>query len=66
MKCPQPHQSLLLLDTPTLDDEWLQENWIEEYWFAYDQAKAIEMMLQNKENNSLHFMKYLSKLKYHN
>ncbi|GFQ76951.1 alpha-(1,3)-fucosyltransferase 11 [Trichonephila clavata] len=64
MNCPQPHQSVFTLSTDK-DDEWMQEDWVESYWFAKDHAKAIEDMLQSKENKSSNFFKYISKFKYY-
>ncbi|GFT84674.1 alpha-(1,3)-fucosyltransferase 11 [Nephila pilipes] len=64
MNCPQPHQSVYTLEVEK-NDEWLEEDWIESYWFAKDHAKAIEDMLQSKENKSSNFVKYISKFKYY-
>ncbi|KFM65026.1 Alpha-(1,3)-fucosyltransferase 11, partial [Stegodyphus mimosarum] len=65
MNCPQPHMSVISENKIiTYDDEWLREDWIENYWFAFDQARAIELMIKNGENNSSNFMQYVLKYKY--
>lgn len=63
MNCPQPHPSV---DQTKVNEKWLQEEWIENYWFAYDKAKAVQMMLLNKDKDTSNFMKYILKQKYEN
>ncbi|XP_015907692.2 alpha-(1,3)-fucosyltransferase 11 [Parasteatoda tepidariorum] len=65
MNCPQPHTSLDIdIKKSIKTDQWLLEEWAETYWFALDQAKAIEQMIQNNENDTSKFWNYISMNKY--
>lgn len=59
LNCPQPYPSYGDIAMLPRNDSWMQHYWIEEYWIGLDKALAVQKMLEQNENDSSKFNKYL-------